>query len=43
MVVAELKFGVDSKTKTDCDGAQAKHLERMRRFRAAARSAALPS
>jgi len=33
--------GVDSKTKTDRDGSHAKDLERVRRFHAAARAAAM--
>src|SRR5262249_34534131 len=32
--------GVDSKTKTDCDGSHAKDLDRVRRFHEAARAAA---
>ena len=34
--------GVDSKTRTDHDGSDAKNLERVRRFHEAARAAALP-
>ena len=33
--------GVDSKTRTDCDGSHAKDLERVRRFHETARAAAL--